>query len=90
MPSLKNSVYWKNEISVTQDQLAELLKSETFEVQTAKSDEDSITYQSIKERVRILREYLMYCEKEYEDALQEENNIPVNKSILYFEREYGY
>lgn len=91
MPSLKNSTYWKNQIDITQDQIAELIHSETFDIQSAKSDDDTITYQSIEERLKTLRTYLAYCEKQYEEALEEESgNKKSIKSILYFAREYGY
>lgn len=91
MPSLKNSIYWKNQIDITQDQIAELLHSETFDLQSAKSDDDVITYQSIEERLKTLRTYLAYCEKQYEEAIKQETGETTSlKSILFFERENGY
>lgn len=91
MPSLKNSTYWKNQIDITQDQIAELLHGETFDLQSAKSDDDTIVYQGIEERLKALRTYLTYCEKQYEEALKEETGKSKSvKSILYFERENGY
>lgn len=91
MPSLKNSTYWKNQIDITQDQIAELLHGETFDLQSAKSDDDTIVYQGIEERLKALRTYLTYCENQYEEALKEETGKSKSvKSILYFERENGY
>ena len=91
MPSLKNSTYWKNQIDITENQIAELLHSETFDIKSGKSDADNLVFQSIKERVESLRVYLSYCERKYEEALQEESGKAKKvKSILYFERENGY
>lgn len=91
MPSLKNSTYWKNQIEITQDQIAELLHSETFDLQSAKSDDDTIVYQGIEERLKTLRIYLAYCEKQYEETLKEETGeSKYINSILFFERENGY
>lgn len=91
MPSWKNSTYWKSEIDITQTQIAELLHNEKFNLQSAKSDTDTLVYQSIKERLESLRTYLSYCENEYEKALKEESgDTHKSSSKLYFEREYGY
>lgn len=91
MPSLKNSTYWKNQIEITQDQIAELLHGETFDLQSAKSDDDTIVYQGIEERLKTLRIYLAYCEKQYEETLKEETGESKHiNSILFFERENGY
>lgn len=87
----KDSKYWKSEIDITQTQIAELLHGEKFNLQSAKSDTDTLVYQSIRERLEALRTYLAYCENEYENALKEESGETHKpSSILYFEREYGY
>ena len=92
MPSkAHNSAYWKAEIERTQLRISELIHGETFDVQSAKSDTDTLAYQNIKDRLEALRAYLAYCENKYEEALQEEGGeVHRVSSILYFEREYGY
>lgn len=92
MPSeKKDSVYWKKQIDLTQDKIAELISSDTFDLQSAKSDTDTLVYQDLKTRLSSLNSYLSYCERKYEEALELENPLSHKKtSILYFERENGY
>lgn len=93
MEVIKNSVYWKSEIEKTEEVLANLIKGETAGVKSAKNDSDSLTYQDIGDFAKECRNYISYCQKQYEKALEEEGKKvkEKNKSILYFTRsEYGY
>lgn len=91
MAILKNSAYWQSEIETTQEYLAELIHGELAGVKSSKSSDDTIQLQDIDKEVEKCKTYIAYCEKELEKALEQEGQKESNKkSILYFEREYGY
>lgn len=89
---IKNSVYWKSEIDKTQNYLSELIHGELAGVKSTKSSDDTITFQDIDKEIEKCQIYISYCEKQYEKALEEESGQKNEKikSILYFDREYGY
>lgn len=88
-PIKLDSAYWFNEINKTKLELAQIVNGDLSGVKTAKSDEDSTTLQDIDKIVRVKMKYISYCEEQYEDALNKEKQVQ-KKSILYFDREYGY
>lgn len=89
---IKNSIYWKEEIDRTQELLAQLLRGDTAGVKSAKTGDDTITYQDIGAMAKECRIYLAYCQEQYDKALEEEGKKykTKNKSILYFPSSYGY
>lgn len=88
---IKDSAYWQSEINKTQEYLAELIHGELAGVKSTKSADDTITMQDISSEIEKCKYYLSYCETKLKEALeQEEGNKKESKSILYFNREFGY
>lgn len=90
MDIIKDSKYWKNEIYLTQEKLKEAVLSETSNVKSTKSSEDTLTLQSKNDEINSLKFYLAYCEREYDKCLEIEGAEKRFKQILYVGREYGY
>lgn len=91
MPQEKNSAYWKEEITVTQDYMASLVHGDIAGVKSTKSSDDVLQMQDIDKEMDKCRKYLAYCNEMYKKAIDEENGTKDStKSILYFNRETGY
>ena len=86
MTSLHDADYWLKEIEETETKLANLIKDESADIKSSKSDTDSITFHSLSERIKALKEYLGFCKGKYQECINKERP----KSILFFAREYGY
>lgn len=89
---VKDSKYWKEQKEKAEDRLSELMTGETAGISSTKSNDDSIQFNSISDEYQYLLNYISYCEKKYNEALEEEGAIPKSdkKRLLYFDREYGY
>lgn len=88
---LKNSNYWKNEIEKTQEYLSELIHGDLAGIKSTKSADDTITMQDVSDEIEKCKYYISYCETEYKKAIEEEEGVSEQtKSILYFNREFGY
>ena len=91
LKSIKDSIYWKNEIEVTQEYLAQLVHGDLAGVKSTKSSDDTITLQDIDKEISKCKTYIAYCQEELKKALEiEQGQETKSKSILYFSREYGY
>lgn len=91
LKTIKDSTYWKNEIEVTQEYLAQLVHGDLAGVKSTKSSDDTITMQDIDKEISKCKTYISYCEEELKKALdQEQGKEETKSSILYFNREYGY
>lgn len=88
---VKDSAYWVSEINKTQTYLSQLIHGDLAGIKTTKSADDAVTLQDIDKEIEKCRQYIRYCEAELEKALeQEEGKKSKPKSLLYFNREYGY
>lgn len=87
---IKDSKYWKNEINLTQEKLRDAILSETSNVKSTKSSEDTLILQNKEDEINSLKFYLSYCEKEYQKCLDSEGKEKSFKKILFVGREYGY
>lgn len=90
--NIKNSKYWEQEISKTQDYLSQLVHGELAGIKSTKSSDDTISMQEVDKEIQKCKTYLAYCQQEYQKALDIENGVKTetSTSILYFNREYGY
>jgi hypothetical protein len=90
MEILRDSKYWSLEIQKTEIELADLINGDLAMVKTAKTDEDTTTLQDIEKLMKVKTSYIAYCKSRYEEELAKENQVQKPKSILYFDREFGY
>lgn len=86
---IKDSKFWKNEISKTEDRMAQLIYGELAGVKSTKGTDDSITFQDSDKEIAQCKSYISYCKVKYNEAITEEGQTP-KKSILYFNSQYGY
>lgn len=87
---IKNSAYWANEITKTQEYLSNLVHGELAGIRSTKSSDDSITMQDVDSEIEKCKYYLAYCQSEYNKAISQEEGVKKEKSLLYFSREFGY
>lgn len=87
---IKDSAYWAGEINKTQEYLAELIHGDLAGIKSTKSADDTITMQDVSSEIEKCKYYLSYCESEYQKAIEQEEGKKETKSILYFNREFGY
>lgn len=87
---IKDSAYWASEINKTQEYLAELIHGDLAGIKSTKSADDTITMQDVSSEIEKCKYYLSYCESEHQKAIEQEEGKKESKSILYFNREFGY
>lgn len=92
MYPVKGSIYWYNEIIKTEDELAQIINGDLSSIKQTKTDTDTITQQDIDKLVSVKYKYLSYCRQRYEEEKAIEDGVDKKpaKSILYFDREFGY
>lgn len=90
MDILLDSNYWLSEIKKTKLELAEIINGDLFSIKSAKTSDDSTTFQDLEKMIKAKKDYIKYCEFEYETELAKEKKTEKITSILYFEREFGY
>lgn len=90
MDILLNSEYWLKEKIKTEIELSEIVNGDLSRVKSAKTDEDVTTLQDIDNIMKSKIKYISYCKDRYEEELRKESQVQEKKSILYFDREYGY
>ncbi|MGL5960677.1 MAG: hypothetical protein ACRCZ0_01810 [Cetobacterium sp.] len=85
-----DSNYWLLEVKRTETELSELINGDLSSIKTVKSDEDTTMLQDIEKLMKVKTSYISYCKNRYEEELNKENRVEKSKSILYFDREFGY
>lgn len=90
MTILLDSNYWLSEIKKTKLELAELINGDLFSVKTAKTNEDTTTFHDLEQMIKAKKDYIKYCESEYEKEISKEKKTKKITSIIYFDREFGY
>lgn len=86
-----NSEYWLSQIQTTQEYMAKLVHGKRAGVKLTKSSGDTISFQDIDKEIQKCKSYIAYCQREYDNAIEEEGGTGSSrgKSILYFKSGYG-
>lgn len=90
MVEIKNSFYWQGEINKTESELSSIMNGEVSVTKNTSSKEDTVQLQDIDKIIKSKLHYIRYCKDRYSEELEKEKKTTPKKSILYFNREFGY